>query len=123
MNYSKSKKGDKTTTQSDVDDFQATVPQNPQDFAAVDRTTDFRYQISLLSDYPRVKASIESLWGSARCREYLFGLVIDNRPGRYNSRVKGFPPIVYEAVNNLCAIHDNAFPKHIPKYGVWDEIV
>lgn len=102
------------------DDFETTASPLPEDMMEVDSKFDFRYQISLMSDFPRVKANIESLWGTQRGRDCIVGLVVDDRPGRYNSRVKGFPPEIYTCINNLLAIHDRIFPKFIPPTHPWD---
>lgn len=81
---------------------------------------DFKTEILLLADYPRVKATIESTWGTNKCRQYIHGLLIDDRPGRENSKVQGFPKQVYIVLNNLISIHDEAYPQFVPKSKVWD---
>lgn len=99
------------------DDFEETDPMSLVDF---DLKNDFRYQIEIISAYPRVKANIESLWGTQKGRDYILGLAIDDRPGRENSKVKGFPPEIYETINNLMVMHDRTFPKFVPPTKPWD---
>lgn len=102
------------------DDFDSTLSPIPDDMQEEDPKMTFKYQIELLSDFPRVQANISSLWGTARGRECICGLLIDDRPGRDNSKVKGFPPEVYVTINNLLLIHDKIFPKLIPPTSPWD---
>ena len=72
--------------------------------------SEVKYQLSLLTGFSRIKNIIESTWGSTRCRKYLYGLIIDDRPGRDKSKVKGFPPQTYAAISNLFALHDERYP-------------
>lgn len=81
---------------------------------------DFKTEILLLVDYPRVKATIESTWGTIKCRQYIHGLLIDDRPGRQNSKVQGFPKKVYDALTNILSLHDSAYPQYVPRSKLWD---
>jgi hypothetical protein len=83
------------------------------------RVEDVGYHISLLEKYSRVKASIESMWGTERCRKYLVGLVIDDRD-RPNSKVQGFSPEVLTTLSTLLELHDKFYPQHKPKQNLWD---
>lgn len=77
---------------------------------------EVKYQLSLLTNFSRIKNIIESTWGSARGRKYLHGLIIDDRPGRDKTKAKGFPAQTYAAISNLFALHDDRFPEYISKY-------
>lgn len=77
---------------------------------------EVKYQLSLLTTFSRIKNTIESTWGSSKCRKYLWGLIIDDRPGRDKEKAKGFPPQVYAAITNLYSLHDERFPSLITKY-------
>jgi hypothetical protein len=77
---------------------------------------DVKHQLSLLSNFTRIKENIQATWGSDRCRKYLHGLLVDDRPGRDKTKVKGFPAQTYAAISNLYAIHDERFPQYICAY-------
>lgn len=78
-----------------------------------------RVQLDRLAQYPRVQANVLSTWGTSRGRETLTGLLVDDRD-RFNSKVQGFPPEVYAALDNLLELHDLRFPQHKPKRDIWD---
>jgi len=101
----------------DIDDTQIS------DFAEMQEEPpklDVKTEISLLKDYPRVKAIIESTWGTEKGRHYLNGLIIDDRPFRENSKVQGFPKHIYTTLNNLLTLHDETYPKYVPETKLWD---
>lgn len=81
---------------------------------------DVKTEIAFLVDFPRVKEKIEATWGTLAGRQYLYGLILDDRPGRQNSKVKGFPPNIYAVLINLLALHDEAYPYYVPAVKTWD---
>lgn len=81
---------------------------------------DIRYCLDCLKDYSRIKANIESMWGTNQGRKYIFGLIVDDRD-RPNSKVSGFPATVIEAINILLELHDEFYPAHKPPVSVWDQ--
>lgn len=80
---------------------------------------DVKHYLSCLSDFPRVKSNIETMWGTEQGRKYIYGLIIDNRT-RDNNKVQGFPNSVISAINSLLELHDEFYPKCQPPTNIWD---
>jgi hypothetical protein len=71
--------------------------------------------IDKLDQFPHIKRRLEFQWGSKECRLYLHSLTIADRPNR-----RGFPFEIVTTIYDLLELHDDEFPKFIPKLGVWD---
>lgn len=102
---------------SNLDAFGDTVP----DALNAEKITPIDYHLSVLDSHPRIKANIESLWGTSRGRKYLTGLILDDR-GRDMSKVQGFSKPVLAALNALLDIHDRNKPDLRPSPTIWDSV-
>ncbi len=68
-----------------------------------------------LNAYPHIQNQLLYRWGTAAARDYLEKLKISDRSNR-----QGFPFEIIICINELCELHDNAFPQFKPKTDHWD---